>query len=784
LYKIDTIQNRYGKVPSGNTPNTIDTDFISFLQIRNFARSIPVRYDTIKVHFPVNYTFEGKKGFYLRVYTYDYNNQKVIELSNFYFNITDVDQNYKIEYSSPLLIINQKQWGKYVKIQIPSVTKISDQRRFNITTNNSINFNLSDGLGLSKTSPIFMDYHFIDSVNTVGGNSFFNLSSRQTVVIPQTPEFEKLGVKIEESTQGDFFLIYGVYNGTLGDFENFIDESYYEGNRYYVEYQVDLYEKNVKTKTHKFIVTEDFGEEIEYRPILKFTTTTAIIDVTLRLINNVDGSFIERKASYGLLQGGGAKMGSEPNERLNTANGTGGGGDISKYAKSLSKINLKNATKKEVINVKSTILPNVGDSPFGTKPILNLKKLPFNLFSNNYYAIDSDVAQEFDGKRYVQNNGQVIYIYPFDNILSFEIINSNEFVKNPYDLSIVQNLKFTIKSDKKDLNFDIYKDSSENDLENGRVVFKISEGSYNDIKKVSASGFDLFYINGVDESGLKIIVYSGFFLPWDSVVNQSKLLSDYDSSQIVITQPQPAPPIKADIIESVKETINQGTSIPKSVNPSPKPKPQLILDKSSPSNLIVKELRWKAAIQSIKNGFFYKNYGEVKFNESLLKIELINKKFLTNSRPAIQDSSNKIKSIPNPNDQKFDLLLGYFKGLNIGTSVEIVRELFKNKLFKDDLYAYVESGMSNKRRPQGLGLPQNEVRVGEFLPSLEDFNKLIALDSKPKPTSSGSGRANQMFQQDKPGSTNTNTQTNTQTKTNDISGSSSGMISGSSPGMF
>lgn len=34
LYKIDTIQNRYGKVPLGNTPNSIDTDFISFLQIK------------------------------------------------------------------------------------------------------------------------------------------------------------------------------------------------------------------------------------------------------------------------------------------------------------------------------------------------------------------------------------------------------------------------------------------------------------------------------------------------------------------------------------------------------------------------------------------------------------------------------------------------------------------------------------------------------------------------------------------------------------------------------
>ena len=677
-----------------------------------------------------------------------------------------------------------------MKILIPSVTKISDQRRFNITTSNSINFNLSDGIGLSKTSPIFLDYHFIDSVDNVGGNSFFNLSPRQTVVVPQTPEFEKLGVKIEESSQGDFFLIYGVYNGTLGDFENFIDESYYEGNRYYVEYQVELYEKNVKTKTHKFIVTEDFGEEIEYRPILKFTTTTAIIDVTLRLINNVDGSFIERKASYGLLQGGGAKMGSEPNDRLNTANGTGGGGDISKYAKSLSKINLKNASRKEVINIKSTILPNVGDSPFGTKPILNLKKLPFNLFSSNYYAADNDTQLEFDNKKYIQNNGQIIYIYPFDNIISFEIISSNQFVKEAYDLSIVQNLKFTIKSDKKDLNFDVYKDSSENDLENGRVVFKISEGSYNDIKKISASGFDLFYINGVDENGLKIIVYSGFFLPWDSVVNQSKLLSDYDSSQIIsIPVPIFDQTPKADIIETVKETINKGANLPKGVNTSTNPKPNLNLLQST---IVIKELRWKASFESIQSGFFYKNWSQVK-NDDLLKISLVKLGFLSTQVSRDTPPSGAIKSMPTINDQKLDLLLGFFKGLNINPSPTIVTELFNKKIFKNDLNLYVESGLSNKRTPSGVGLREREVQIGEFLPSSEDFEKMKKLQNKPRTSGSGSsGRGSQMFEQPRPGSTNSsqntsNTSINNQninTNTNNVSGNSPGMVSGRSPGMF
>ena len=114
---------------------------------------------------------------------------------NYFFNITDIEQNYKLEYSSPILVINGKQWGKYIKVQIPATTKVSDQRVLNVTRENSINYNLTDGLGLSKNSPVFMDFHFISSVDTVSGSKFFNLTSKKTVVVPQTPEFEKLGVR-------------------------------------------------------------------------------------------------------------------------------------------------------------------------------------------------------------------------------------------------------------------------------------------------------------------------------------------------------------------------------------------------------------------------------------------------------------------------------------------------------------------------------------------------------------------------------------------------------------
>jgi len=423
IYRIDAVQGRYGKVPLVSTQaNTVNVEKTSFLQIQNYPTSIPIRYDKVKVHLPVDYTFGDNKGFALRIYTYDFNDQYQYELSNYYFDMTDVEQNYKLEFSSPLLYQNEKSWGKYLEIQIPSVTKISDQRVQNVTRENTINYNLTNGTGISKNAPVFIDFQFISSIDTVRGDKFFNLFDKKTVVVPQTPDFENLGVVIDESPQGDFFLIYGTYNGTIAEFENWIDESYYYGNKYFVEFTIETYEKNVKTKTNTFVLLDDFGEEIEFRPILKFTTTTAVIDVTMKVIDFTDGTTITRKASYGLLQGGGQRMGAEPNERLGTGNNSGGAGDIAKYAKKLSKINLRSAKKPQVISPKPIMLPTTGNDPFGTKPILELVKNPFSLFSTSFYASDGNANLNFDGLDFISNNNSLVYIFPFDNLITFSLL--------------------------------------------------------------------------------------------------------------------------------------------------------------------------------------------------------------------------------------------------------------------------------------------------------------------------------------------------------------------------
>jgi hypothetical protein len=739
LYLINYVQNKYAKVPLTSLPDKIDTTLAPFLQLRNFATSIPIRYDTIKVHVPVDYVFEDHKGFYLRVYTYDYNNKTEVELSNFHFNITDILQNYKLEYSSPILYLNSKQWGKYVEIKVPAVTKVSDQRIRNIPRANSINFNLSPaGVGLSKTAPVSMDFHFINRITSVNGNYFYDLSPKKTVVVPQTPEFEKLGVKIEESTQGDFFLVYGTYNGTLGDFETFIEDQYYEGNRYYVQFIMEIFERNVKTKTTSFIVKENFGEEVEYRPILKFSSTTAVIDVTMRLINSVDSTTIERKASYGLLQGGGAKMGSEPNTRLNTANGSGGAGDISKYARYLRKMNLLKATKQGVFYIKSSKVANAESNSNNVKSIINFRKIPFVLFSMNYYLLANDVNFTNNNINHLANLKSIVYITPYDNFVKVRVIGTDYIEEISLQLETYTNIKMSIKSDQKTLTFDLYKDSPDNVFSEGRLVFKVPQDKYSEIKTLYNSGFNTFYINGTDSSGVKRAIYTSFYIPWDTPANLNKLASEYELQQINAQALNQSTLIPPDPTTAVNAAIDEGTNVPTTTNTDP-----AVQAPVQPEVSMMFNPRWENDLKSLEVAIGNRNNWTLPLRRDfLITISEIPQLGITPESKskqfeAIENKDSMVESIQSINDRKIDLIFGYFKGLDLNPKDFVSYWFLDQQAFgtnlpktasplQKDLLNYINTGLSQQPNEMGMGLPEKEVVVGEFLPTPQQYKQLVA----------------------------------------------------------
>jgi hypothetical protein len=531
LFKLDSIANKYGKV---------NPSFYSFLQVKNYSAGIPVRHDTIKFHIPINWTFGEYLGFYIRVYTFDTTGKITYDLSNFYFDMTDVSQQNLMNFTSPPLLFQEKLWGKNITIEIPSVSELSSQRVNNRPRENSINANLTTGNGLSLTSPIFIDFHFITNIQTINGISNYLLTTKTTTTISQNPEFERLGLVVKESINGDFFEVYGTYNDTLAEFKKFIDDAVNLGNRYYVQYSITMYEQNIRGKTTTVTVTDNFNETIEYRPIIKYSTTTAIIDVEMRLIDSVDESYIVRRASYGMLQD-----------------------QVSKYSLSMMKINLKNAYKPKIYNIKNQIDPSlignvnalgmlgefgiggnknnnnlVNELDFGdgsndgsngrrgrNRGGVQTIKIPFPVLVEKFNVIGKS-ENTTHGKNVFYGIGKLmINIFPFDNIVSFALARGIETKPEYLDLNGLGEIKLSFKNDNTFVEFPLYTETESINLAIGQVVFKVSKNKFNDIKRIYSSGINLFYITATN-NGISTVIYTGLYKVYDSQDNVRTLNSN------------------------------------------------------------------------------------------------------------------------------------------------------------------------------------------------------------------------------------------------------------------
>lgn len=527
LFPIDTVINKY-------TP--VDSDYYSTLQTKSYSSGQPIRFDTIKLHIPINWTFGEYFGFYIRVYSYDRTNNLTFNISNFYFDMTKIDQQPLLNFSTPPLLFQETLWGKNISIDIPSPYSLSRQFTDGYPTVSSINSYLTDGLGLSETSPVFIEFRFIERIETINTRTNYLLGERYEISVPQVPEFENLGVKIQHSNVGDYFEIYGIYNGTLGEFSNFIDDSDYKGVKYTVQYDVTLFEQNIRGKTTTFIVNNNFNESIEWRPIVKSSTTTAVIDVEMKLIDTQSGTSILRRASYGILQD-----------------------EVSKYSLNMTKINLSNANKPKIYNVKNSVDfslfgssnsnnvygkgVNKGISVYKTKDGVNngngifsggnvqIKevKVPYPVLIDKLNIISKSDNVVINNNKFYGIGKMQILIYPFDNIVNFIIADGTNSQPNYLDLTNFTEIRLTFKNDTKTVDIPLFVESGDINLKLGQLIFKISESKYNDIKNIYQVN-NLFYIIGSNGYNNNVI-YTGLFKIYDSITNVQDLNNEVDNKK-------------------------------------------------------------------------------------------------------------------------------------------------------------------------------------------------------------------------------------------------------------
>lgn len=700
LFQIDGSLGLFGRVNTDNYP---------FLQVKSYPTSIPIRYDSIRIHVPVNYIFDDQGvGFYTRIYTWDRTHTQIIDLSNHFYNISDANQSNEMEYG-PVFIHDGMQWGKYIEIKIPSVNKISDQLTNNLTKPNTINYNLTNGVGLSQQAPVMIDFHWIESLSIINGVKNYRLGTRLSSSFPQTPEFEKFGVVIEPSTQGDFFNIYGTYNSSSGELAQFINNSVLQGNRYYLEYIIDLYEKNILAKTQKVIVTDDYAEEIEYRPIVKYSSTTAIVEVTLNLIDSVDNSKITRMASYGM------------NPEM-----------VSLYSRYLDKLDLRQVTKKDIIKVKTINVPGVENSNTSefNSNALSIVKTPFSIYSIEKNVSTLKEIINFNKKQWMPLSRCLLDLNPFDSIIKFNIItNNDESSYQEMDLSVYLNINLSFKSDKKKIDLQLYLQSDQNIPESGQLVFKIGVGNYLELKKLYISGFNQFYITGI-LNGSRQIIYQGLFRPWDEKKHVEQLETDYKSNESKISPVIQKKPIVTPTdkkLEEVKQIVKDGNNSLKSSSTSTSMTPaqevkanEVVSVKGSADNIKLSDDKvnlvwldqpWKGnrsvqlrayAYQFETNSYGVTNNFQLpgdlwRFIKIAKKFELIPE--INSVKPTgpsfLQKSISSL--IPNlePNSQKsVDLLLGYLKINNFNPMDQDILEYLTKGEANQDYKNWYNTGLN------------------------------------------------------------------------------------------
>lgn len=473
-----------------------------FLTVKEYTPSDGTRHDTIKIYLPSNFTFGEHMGIYIRAYTFDFKNKKFFELSNFFFDGTDNQKSYLLEEFGPPKLYQDRTWDKFIRLDIPSTNALGLQRTDGSPNEDSINYNLSGGIGISITSPIFIDFQFISKISQIGGLKTYITSQKFITQFPQNSGTEPLVISIEESPDGDYFEIYPKYEGSFDNFVEFISTSREINKFYYVEYIITLFEENVKGRPITIISKgEDLNNKLEWRPLIKYSSTKAIIDVEMRLINEVDSSIQVRKASYGM----------KPDQ-------------LSKYLINLKKIDVSGVFKPKIYN-KKNISP-VGIDQLGKRnqPENRIKVPVPTLFPLNKISAFSESSLNTISSNKLLNyhySGKMkIGIKPFDNIIRFHIASKSDTSLDFLDLTNCQDLKIIFKNSNNIFEFGQYLDER-SAPKIGVCQFKIPESKFLDIKNLKKSEGSAFYITTTNQ-GVTTTIYSGLFDTIDGSFTRSE----------------------------------------------------------------------------------------------------------------------------------------------------------------------------------------------------------------------------------------------------------------------
>jgi len=552
---INENRSRYAYLTTNMPLNYLDYDtnlpsVSSLLAQLTTAPNVPVeflQYDTIRLHLVSGFTFASQgDGIIFEVQVNDKQDKKHNLTTITYLN-TD---NYEIV-NPDEFIVGERLYNKYIELKIPAVSYLADQTFSNPSVASSLSYDITDGVGIKFSSMIDFSLKNIITTETINGYKYFLTGEATTASISKTDEYSGLSASIEESTEGDYFELYGKYNGVVyNDFIAYLDSL--PNTKIAVFHDIRVWEQigNVfdMTSENSFLQSDSYEVPYLFRPIIinSSVATSYRIDYTLRIYNTYDNSQIIRQAQYASF-------------------------DVKKYGRRMRRINLgvepviakvynTLPDNKPVVNLTSYNRMKVTQDGGGSTQVEYVTSFADrNKISASVSAIKISPAVQQQGdvlptasgesmlaadiplsieqisstdKVYQQGEGP-IGISPFDNFYQFIIYNNASSTAmgmgSPQLLDLTQvgtlYLNFFDKATGTRIKIPSYTNIKQINPVNGEVIFKVPADMSIKILSLLENSY---YISSVLETGgggsEETLLYSGVW--YDSITKSGIVVSD------------------------------------------------------------------------------------------------------------------------------------------------------------------------------------------------------------------------------------------------------------------
>jgi len=457
-----------------------------------------VWYDTVRLHLRTGYSFSGRgyEGFLFQTKAkrgtgvYNYFNSLV------YLNAS----NYEIQNPNPF-ILGEAAYSKYIEIKVPSIKQMYTSSR-NLDFEETFFGAAGTADAIVPSANYEIEFKLIDSIFNNNGYNYINVIDGKSVILSQEDEFTDLAVNVEHATDGDYFNIFGTVNGSLSEFESYINGRIQTtSDDITVFYEIQVSEQlglnYVNTFVNTFTQTSQYDEPIVFRPVIKNSSISNnfIISANMRIYNETDNTQILKTASL---------MYMEPK----------------KYGLNLLKLNLNssfaptvvyNALSNTTVNTElnsfvNSVRPSVGET----------KYVPVAL--STYGIVASNTKMTTDGAD-VTATSELVYSSDgdlsitlskvSDNFIKFKIAKQSSSVLSDVSLVNAEDMVIIIKSGVIEERISHDPSFPNVDMGAGEVFFKIPKSTAVRFDQTATNQtYDKFYIN-IKNGNTESLLYHG-----------------------------------------------------------------------------------------------------------------------------------------------------------------------------------------------------------------------------------------------------------------------------------